>query len=175
MLSFIPFTVLCQTLTEEEKSGHIGYIFFQVMSFITISLLIVREMTQAMLSLRQYVTNYSNWIDICLMSSTIVILVFEGTIPNHASRILRTCIILLATAEYFNMLGMVSGISKETTADLTELTELIVKLSSTGSSSQHFNSHENVQESLHDFRQVSHVLFHDDYSFCVQFLHIARR
>jgi hypothetical protein len=110
MLSFIPFTVLCQTLTEEEKSGHIGYIFFQVMSFITISLLIVREMTQAMLSLKQYVANYSNWIDICLMSSTIVILVFEGTIPNHASRILRTCIILLATAEYFNMLGMVSGV-----------------------------------------------------------------
>lgn len=108
MLSFIPFTVLCQTLTEDEKSGHIGYIFFQVMSFITISLLIIREMTQVMLSFSQYVMNYTNWVDICLMTFTLTILVFEGQIPNHASRILRTCIILLAAAEYFNMLGMAS-------------------------------------------------------------------
>lgn len=107
MLSFIPFTVLCQTLTENEKLGHIGYIFFQVMSFITISLLIAREMTQAMLSFSQYILNYSNWIDICLMVSTMTILIFEAQIPNHVSRILRTCIILLAAAEYFNMLGMV--------------------------------------------------------------------
>ena len=107
MLSFIPFTVLCQTLTQEEKSGHIAYIFFHVMSFITISLLIIREMTQALLSFSQYVMNYTNWIDICLMVSTIIILLFENQIPNHTSRILRTCIIMLAAAEYFNMLGMV--------------------------------------------------------------------
>jgi hypothetical protein len=106
MLSFIPFSVLCQTLSEDEKTGFV-YLFFQIMSFITISLLIIREMTQAMLSFSQYVMNYTNWIDICLMISTIIILVFENQIPNHMSRILRTCIILLAAAEYFNMLGMV--------------------------------------------------------------------
>lgn len=107
MLSFIPFIVLCQTIPEEERSGSFGYIFFQVMSFISLSTLVVREVTQCMLSLTQYFTNITNWIDICLISSSLVILLFESQIPNHVSRLLRTCIILLAAAEYFNLLGMV--------------------------------------------------------------------
>lgn len=107
MATFIPFIVLCQTIPEEERSGSFSYIFFQVLSFISLSTLIAREATQAMLSIRQYVFSYTNWIDICLMVSSLVILLFESKIPNHVSRILRTCIILLAAAEYFNLLGMV--------------------------------------------------------------------
>lgn len=107
MMSFIPFIVLCQTIPEEERSGSFAYIFFQVMSFISLSTLVVREVTQCMLSLTQYFTNITNWIDICLMTSSLIILLFESQIPNHVSRLLRTCIILLAAAEYFNLLGMV--------------------------------------------------------------------
>lgn len=111
MLSFIPFSVLCQTIPEDEKSSSIVYIFFQVLSFISLSLLIIREATQAMLSLKQYILSSSNWIDICLMGSALVILIFESQITNHVSRLLRTCIIMLAAAEYFNMLGMVPILS----------------------------------------------------------------
>lgn len=107
MLSFIPFIVLCQTVPEEERSGSFSYIFFQVLSFISLSMLVVREVTQCMLSFTQYFCNFSNWIDICLMTASLVILLFESQIPNHVSRLLRTCIILLAAAEYFNLLGMV--------------------------------------------------------------------
>lgn len=107
MLSFIPFIVLCQTVPEEERSGDYSYIFFKVLCFISLSLLAVREVTQCMLSFKRYFGNISNWIDIVLFSSSFTILLFESQIPNHVSRLLRTCIILLAAAEYFNLLGMV--------------------------------------------------------------------
>ena len=107
MLSIIPFSVLCQTIMEEDRSQSYAFIFFQIMSFISLSLIIIRELTQALLSFSQYFRNISNWIDICLMSATLVILIFENQIPNHISRLLRTSIILLAAAEYFNLLGMV--------------------------------------------------------------------
>lgn len=111
MLSIIPFIVLCQTIPEEEQSDSWSYLFFRILSFISLSLIIVREFTQCMLSISQYVRNFSNWIDICLVGSTLVILIFENQIPNHVSRLLRTCIILFAAAEYFNLLGMVPILS----------------------------------------------------------------
>ena len=107
MMSFIPFIVLCQTTPEEERSSSIEYIFFQILCVISLTLFIVREVTQCMLSYSRYFRNYSNWIDICLMISALIILVCESQIPNHVSRLLRTFIILLAAAEYFNLLGMV--------------------------------------------------------------------
>lgn len=111
MSSFIPFIVLCQTIPEEERSGSFIYIFFQVLSFISLSTLIAREITQCMLSVKRYIFNFSNWIDICLIVCSLVILIFESKIPNHVSRILRTIIILLAATEYFNILGMVPILS----------------------------------------------------------------
>lgn len=107
MMSFIPFIVLCQITPEQERSSSISYIFFQVLCVISLSLFVIREATQCMLSFTRYIHNYSNWIDICLMVSALIILVFESQIPNHVSRLLRTFIILLAAAEYFNLLGMV--------------------------------------------------------------------
>lgn len=107
MLSFIPFIVLCQTMPEHERSSSISFIFFQILCVISLTLFVVREVTQCMLSCSRYIRNYSNWIDICLMISALTILVCESQIPNHVSRLLRTCIILLAAAEYFNLLGMV--------------------------------------------------------------------
>lgn len=106
MMSFVPFIVLCQVTLHDERTGFL-FIFFQVLSFISLSTLIVREATQAMLSFRNYFSSLSNWIDISLMVSSLIILLFESQVPNHISRLLRTCIILLAAAEYFNLLGMV--------------------------------------------------------------------
>jgi transient receptor potential cation channel subfamily A member 1 len=111
LLSFIPFAYLCQNLPDDEKSTDFFYIFFQIISAISLLCLIIRELTQAALSVRKYIFNYSNWIDISLMAFAITILVFETTIPNHTSRVLRTVVILLATAEYFNLLGMVPILS----------------------------------------------------------------
>lgn len=107
MVTFVPFIVLCQITPEDERSGNFLYIFFQVLSFISLSTLIARETTQAMISLRNYFLSTSNWIDISLMASSLVILLFESQVPNHISRLLRTFIILLAALEYFNLLGMV--------------------------------------------------------------------
>lgn len=107
MLSFIPFIVLCQTIPEGERSDSFSYILFQVLSFISLTALICRELMQCMISVSRYFLNISNYIDICLVVSSLVILIFESAIPNHVSRILRTVIILLAAAEYFNLLGMV--------------------------------------------------------------------
>lgn len=111
MISFIPFTVLCQTIPVEEQSHNIGFVTFQVLSLIVLASMMLREGTQAMLSVKQYIFDMSNWIDIALMSSALIILLFETQIPNHLSRLLRTSVILLATAEYFNVLGMVPILS----------------------------------------------------------------
>ncbi|XP_037041255.1 transient receptor potential cation channel protein painless-like [Bradysia coprophila] len=111
MISFIPFTVLCQTIPVEEQSHNIGFITFQVLSLIVLVFMILREATQAMLSVKQYIFDMSNWVDIALMTSALIILLFETQIPNHLSRLLRTLVILLAAAEYFNVLGMVPILS----------------------------------------------------------------
>ncbi len=73
--------------------------------------MILREVTQAMLSVQQYIFDLSNWVDISLMTSALIILLFETQIPNHLSRLLRTLVILLAAAEYFNVVGMVPILS----------------------------------------------------------------
>lgn len=111
LISFIPFTVLCQTIPVEEQSHNIGFVTFQVLSLIVLAFMILREVTQAMLSLKQYIFDVSNWVDISLLSSALIILLFETQIPNHLSRLLRTLVILLAAAEYFNVVGMVPILS----------------------------------------------------------------
>lgn len=111
MMSFIPFTVLCQTIPVEEQSHNISFVTFQVLSLIVLTFMILREVTQAMLSLKQYIFDVSNWVDICLMTSALIVLLIETQIPNHLSRLLRTLVILLAAAEYFNVLGMVPILS----------------------------------------------------------------
>lgn len=111
MITFIPFTVLCQTIPVEEQSHNISFVTFQVLSLVVLGFMILREATQAMLSLKQYIFDVTNWVDIALMTSALIILLIETQIPNHLSRLLRTLVILLATAEYFNVLGMVPILS----------------------------------------------------------------
>lgn len=107
MISFVTFMILCQSIPEEERYSSVSFITFQVLSLLSLLMLFLREYVQCMLSFRQYITNPTNWIDICLMVPSLVILLFEDKIPDHASRILRSFIILLAAAEYFSLLGMV--------------------------------------------------------------------
>lgn len=107
IFSFMPFVYLCQNLEEEVKNTNVFYSFFRVTSLISILCFIIRELTQAMLSIKNYIFNLSNWIDICLMSLATVVLLFETLLTNNWSRMLRTIVILLATAEYFSILGMV--------------------------------------------------------------------
>jgi hypothetical protein len=66
---------------------------------------------QFFLSIKQYVSAKGNWIDMALIISSVVILLFEDSIPNHVSRVLRTLIILLAVTEYFNLLGLLPLLS----------------------------------------------------------------
>jgi Ion transport protein len=66
---------------------------------------------QFFLSFKQYVQASSNWIDLALVIFSLVILLFEAQIPNHVSRVLRTVIILLSVAEYFNLLGLLPLLS----------------------------------------------------------------
>lgn len=107
IFSFMPFVYLCQNLEMQDKNTNFFYSFFRVTSLLSILCFIVRELTQAMLSIKNYVLNLSNWIDICLMSLATVVLLFETLLTNNWSRMLRTIVILLATAEYFSILGMV--------------------------------------------------------------------
>lgn len=116
ILSFVPFAYLCQNLKDEEKSSSFFYIFFQVISITSLSCLVIRELSQAVLSVKKYVFDYSNWVDICLMGFASTILLFDRTLPDgelgeHISRVLRTIVILLATAEYFGLLGMLPILS----------------------------------------------------------------
>ncbi|CAG9799622.1 unnamed protein product [Chironomus riparius] len=111
MFSFIPFILLSQTTPEAERAGSVMYNLFYVLSFISLSLLIFRESMQFFLSIIQYVQASSNWIDMALIISSLTILLFQWQIPNHISRMLRTVIILLAVAEYFNLLGLLPLLS----------------------------------------------------------------
>jgi len=111
MFSFIPFILLCQTTPEAERAGSFMYNLFYILSFISLSLLIFRESMQFFLSIKQYVQAQSNWIDMALIISSLTILLFQWQIPNHISRMLRTVIILLAVAEYFNLLGLLPLLS----------------------------------------------------------------
>lgn len=111
MFTFIPYIVLCQMTPDDERAGSFTYNLFYVLSFISLSFLIFRESMQFVLSAKQYVCAKGNWIDIALLISSLVILLFEDSIPNHVSRVLRTIIILLAVAEYFNLLGLLPLLS----------------------------------------------------------------
>lgn len=111
LLTFIAFAYLCQNLPDDEKSTNFYYIFFQVTSCMSLACLIIRELTQVALSIKNYLMSYKNWIDICLVGFALTILGFERDLPNHVSRLLRTFVILLATAEYFSILGMVPILS----------------------------------------------------------------
>lgn len=112
MFSFIPFIVLCQTNVEEnERAASFAYNLFYILSFISLSFIIIRESMQLFLSVKQYLSSSSNWIDMALILASITILLFEDQIPNHISRMLRTIIILLAVSEYFNLLGLLPLLS----------------------------------------------------------------
>jgi hypothetical protein len=112
MFTFGPFIVLCQTMSRaEERASSFVYNLFYILSFISLSLLIIRESMQLIISVKQYLKSRSNWIDIILIFASLVILLFENSIPNHISRVLRTVIILLAVTEYFNLLGLLPLLS----------------------------------------------------------------
>lgn len=111
MFSFIPFILLSQNTPEDERPGSFMYNLFYALSFISLSFLIFRESMQFILSIKQYVQARSNWIDMALILSSLIILLFQWQIPNHIARMLRTIIILLAVAEYFNLLGLLPLLS----------------------------------------------------------------
>lgn len=106
MLTFIPYNVICQTMNKEERNESFYYHFFKISSFISLTLLIFRESTQFLMSIKKYVCSKGNWIDMTFILSSLVILIFEDEIPKHPMRVLRTVIILLAVTDYFNLLGL---------------------------------------------------------------------
>lgn len=111
MFSFISFILLSQSLSESERDTSILYNLFFVLSLISLSLLILRESMQFVLSIKQYVQAISNWIDIGLISSSVAVLFFQWNLSEHLSRVFRTVIILLVVAEYFNLLGLLPLLS----------------------------------------------------------------
>ncbi|KAG5666659.1 hypothetical protein PVAND_014674 [Polypedilum vanderplanki] len=106
IFSFIPFNVLSQL-----RSDSFLYSIFYFLSFVSICLLILRESMQFFISVKTYVTSTSNWIDIIMLLSGLLLLLFQYQMPAHMARVLRVIVILLAVAEYFNLLGLLPLLS----------------------------------------------------------------
>lgn len=105
---------LTQTGTNGLRNPHKSTTFylFYILSCISLSLIIARESSQFFLSIKQYLINLSNWIDLILILSSLTILfrLFDGKNP-HQLRILCTIVTLLTVAEYFSLLGYLPVLS----------------------------------------------------------------
>lgn len=139
--SFLPFAYFCERKmiakiikirlksapTHSNEVDEYYHHLFLVLSYVTLSLLILREISQLALSVVKYICNYQNWIDMCLIGFALTFLILESRDAesegrpkyydeeienkNYRSRLLRTIVILLSTAQYFNVIGMVPILS----------------------------------------------------------------
>ncbi|KAL7024815.1 hypothetical protein ACKWTF_013198 [Chironomus riparius] len=105
IFSFIPFVLINEhRTTSNNNCSNLIYKPLYVASFLSITVLILRELSQLILSPKRYILSRSNWIDIALILASLAILL-DFWSRNHHLRMLHTIIILLAMWEYFNLLG----------------------------------------------------------------------
>ena len=104
IFSFVPFVIINEQRVATGHNAEMIYKPLYIASFFSLAMLIFREVFQLILSPKEYIRLRSNWVDMSLIFASLAIL-FDFWSRKHQLRMLHTIIILLATWEYFNLLG----------------------------------------------------------------------
>ncbi|XP_070504992.1 transient receptor potential cation channel protein painless-like [Chironomus tepperi] len=105
IFSFIPLVIInVQRASSGENIAEVIYLPLFYISFASLVLLIIREFSQLILSPVAYVRVRANWIDMALIFASLAIL-YDYWSHKYQLSMLHPIIILLATWEYFNLLG----------------------------------------------------------------------
>lgn len=107
------FIVLSQSLDVNERKTSITYSVFRSLSFSLLWVLIIRELSQLILSYKHYFTSLINWFEIALIALAWIIMTDLINTDRHA-RELRAVLILFAAFEFLNIVGNLPILSVST-------------------------------------------------------------
>lgn len=115
-VSLIIYLVLCQSVPVAERNDNGWYCFFYVMSFISLLVLMLREIFQCVLSPRDYVKSLMNWFEVVLivLGWTVLLQSSGDDVDNTSRRILRAVTILFAAFEFLQLAGTLPILSVST-------------------------------------------------------------
>lgn len=114
MAAFILFIVLCQYLPQKERDDSLMYKFFEKISFMSIWMLIVRELFQCVLSYKHYFKNLVNWFEVFLIIQSWIVYTSITKFNDHNQRILRAVLILCLAFEFLQIVGTLPFLSVST-------------------------------------------------------------
>lgn len=114
MAAFIIFIVLCQYLPKEKREDDLVYQIFEKISFMSIWLLIVRELFQCALSYRHYFRNPMNWFEVVLIVLSWIVYTSIDKFGDENQRSLRAVLILSAAFEFLQIVGTLPFLSVST-------------------------------------------------------------
>lgn len=114
MVAFIIFIVLCQYLPRDTRVDFISYQIFQKISFVSICMLMMRELFQFVLSYKHYLTSLMNWFEICLIVLAWVVFFTISNFDAEDRRVMRATLILGAAFEFLQIIGTLPFLSVST-------------------------------------------------------------
>jgi hypothetical protein len=116
MLSLIVYIVLCQSITMDERDKSFAYSFFYILSFVSIIILMLREIFQFILSPKHYIKSPINWFEMALIVLAWIVLLQsnDNKADDGTQRILRAVTILFAAYEFLQLVGTLPILSVST-------------------------------------------------------------
>lgn len=116
MIAFIAFIVLCQSMSEGERHDSFVYKAFEKLSYVSIWMLMIRELFQCILSYKHYFCNIINWFEIGLIVLAWVVITPQSIslFEPENQKILRAVLILAAAFEFLQIVGTLPFLSVST-------------------------------------------------------------
>lgn len=114
MVAFIIFIVLCQYLPKEERDANLVFKIFEKISFVSIWMLMFRELFQCILSYKHYFRNPMNWYEISLIGLAWYVYLSKMKRDDPSDRMLRAILILGAAFEFLQIVGTLPFLSVST-------------------------------------------------------------
>lgn len=114
MVAFIIFIVLCQYLPKSTRVDYLSYQIFQKISFVSICMLMMRELFQFILSYKHYLRSLMNWFEVCLIVLAWVVFLSISNFEADDRRVLRAVLILATAFEFLQIVGTLPFLSVST-------------------------------------------------------------
>lgn len=114
MSAFITFIVMSQYLTSDERKDNLVYIIFEKISFISIWMLMLRELFQCVLSYKHYFKDPMNWFEIALILLSWLVYFSIAKFEKGHRRIIRAVLVLSAAFEFLQIVGSLPFLSVST-------------------------------------------------------------
>ena len=114
MIFFVAFIVLCQSEAFKNEDPGLGYKALEIVSVVSIVILMVRELFQFLLSYKHYIRNPMNWFEIVLIVLAWIVFLRIESFDNENQRLLRAILILFAAFEFLQIVGTLPFLSVST-------------------------------------------------------------